>query len=202
MHNREIVARMKHTNTKLRGQITPNLFWICLCGVLVLATPVAAHAGTQAPMLGKPKLAQMPAKQMLQQVRVNDATACAPNDLALAGIDVVSYHRATGPLMGSSEFALEYQGLNYQFVSAAHQHEFAEDPASYIPQYLGWCATSLALGGLACPNPLNYKLENGLLLLFETTGFTNGKLVWNSDPGDFRSRADANLIKFLDGAGS
>jgi hypothetical protein len=60
----------------------------------------------------------------------------------------------------------------------------------------------LALGGLTCPNPLNYKLENGVLLLFETTGFTNGKLVWNSDPSDFRSRADANLIKFLDGAGS
>ena len=153
-------------------------------------------------MLNKPNPAQMPAKQMLQARRVNDAQACAPSGVALAGIDVVSYYKASGPLMGSSEFSSDYQGLSYQFISAAHQLEFAEDPASYLPRYMGWCATSLALGGLTCPNPLNYKLENGVLLLFETTGFTNGKLVWNSDPRDFRSRADANLIKFLDGAGS
>ena len=74
---------------------------------------------------------------------------------------------------------------------------FVAAPENFLPSYLGWCATSLAAGALTCPNPLNYKLEDGKLLLFETTGFTNGQDLWNADPLDYRRRADKNRDGFL-----
>ena len=43
------------------------------------------------------------------------------------------------------------------------------------------------MGRLACPDYTNFKIEDGRLLLFELTGFTNGRTVWNSDPAGFPS---------------
>lgn len=129
-----------------------------------------------------------------------DELACNPNGIALAGIDVVSYHKPTGPLIGNREFTALHDGLTYRFVSEQHLNLFVDAPQTYLPHYQGWCATSLAAGALTCPNPLNYKLENGKLLLFETTGFTNGQNIWNADPSHFRSRADMNRDNFLSGA--
>jgi len=125
---------------------------------------------------------------------------CNPNGIALAGIDVVSYHKPTGPLMGNKEFSALHDGLTYRFVSEAHLNLFVAAPQNFLPSYLGWCATSLAAGALTCPNPLNYKLENGTLLLFETTGFTNGQDLWNADPLEYRRRADRNRDGFLSSA--
>jgi len=123
---------------------------------------------------------------------------CNPNGVALAGIDVVSYHNPTGPLMGNSDYTALHEGLTYRFLSEEHLQLFVAAPETYLPSYLGWCATSMAAGALTCPNPLNYKLEDGKLLLFETTGFTNGQNLWNADPLQFRRRADRHRDDFLD----
>ena len=130
-------------------------------------------------------------------VDISNGHACNPNGIALAGIDVVSYHKPTGPLMGNSDYTALHEGLTYRFISEAHLNMFVAAPENFLPSYLGWCATSLAAGALTCPNPLNYKLEDGKLLLFETTGFTNGQDLWNADPLDYRRRADKNRDGFL-----
>ena len=148
--------------------------------------------------------AQMMEKRAMMKESANadisNGRACNPNGIALAGIDVVSYHKPTGPLMGNSDYTALHEGLTYRFISEAHLNMFVAAPENFLPSYLGWCATSLAAGALTCPNPLNYKLEDGKLLLFETTGFTNGQDLWNADPLDYRRRADKNRDGFLSSA--
>lgn len=169
---------------------------LLLCGTaqVMAASPVTdTPAGSVVKMMKKP---------MMAGADIHNRQACSTNGVALAGIDVVSYHMATGPLIGSPEFSREHAGLTYRFLSQQHADLFVASPEKYLPSYLGWCATSLAIGALTCPNPLNYKLENGQLLLFETTGFTNGQDLWNADPLDYRRRADRNQDGFLQSNGA
>ena len=174
----------------------------------VAAESVIEEATDEAAVMMK-KEVMMQKKEMMRKKAMMDASAntdisdghaCNPNGIALAGIDVVSYHNPTGPLMGNSDYTALHDGLTYRFISEAHLNMFVAAPKDYLPSYLGWCATSLAAGALTCPNPLNYKLEDGKLLLFETTGFTNGQDLWNADPLDYRRRADKNRDGFLSSA--
>ena len=123
---------------------------------------------------------------------------CAPDGVAVGGYDLVSYHREGGPIMGSGEFVAEMGGVAYHFADADNLATFRGDPARYLPVYSGYCAATLAMGRLVCPDYTNFKIEDGRLLLFELAGFTNGRTVWDSDPLDFRRRADASYKKFFD----
>ncbi|MFK8046874.1 MAG: YHS domain-containing (seleno)protein [Halioglobus sp.] len=122
---------------------------------------------------------------------------CAPEGLAVGGYDLVSYHQENGPRMGLESHVAQIDGLNYRFSSASHLEIFNLAPQKYLPVYQGWCAATLAMGRLACPDYTNYKIEEGSLLFFELAGFTNGRTVWNSDPAGFRKRADSNFEKLL-----
>ena len=83
------------------------------------------------------------------------------------------------------------------FASADNLATFQADRDTYLPTYRGWCAATLAMGRLACPDPTNFKIENGRLLLFELAGFTNGRSLWNADPTGFRQRADSNFTRLV-----
>lgn len=133
-----------------------------------------------------------------QQLEAHDPGRCSPNGIAIGGYDLVSYHAPGGPLKGGNDFVLENDGLQYLFSSANNRDTFAADPERYLPAYRGWCATALSFGGFVCPDFTNFKIENGRLLLFETTGFTNGRTVWNSDPAAFRKRADDNYLGLVE----
>ena len=122
---------------------------------------------------------------------------CAPDGLAVGGYDLVSYHQDGGPLQGSESFEIELEGLRYRFSSQANLDTFKATPDKYLPHYRGWCAATLSMGRLACPDYTNFRIENGDLLLFELAGFTNGRTLWESDPSGFRQRADANARELL-----
>ena len=122
---------------------------------------------------------------------------CATDGIAVGGYDLVSYHQDGGPVPGSIDQAEELGGLRYLFSTAANRDLFRADPERYLPTYQGWCAATLAMGRLACPDYTNFKIEKGRLLLFELAGFTNGRSLWNSDPAGFRERADANFKKLV-----
>lgn len=126
-----------------------------------------------------------------------DNHPCAPDGIGAGAFDLVTYHQAGGPKQGLAEFTVQHEGLTYRFIDAANLAEFSSAPEKYLPVYQGWCATSLSLGRLTCPDYRNYKLENGRLLVFELAGFTNGRTLWNTDPAGFRRRADANALKLL-----
>ena len=127
-----------------------------------------------------------------------DYARCAPDGVAIGGFDPVSYHNASGPLPGRLELAVERDGFTYRFANAENLATFQADPERYLPRYRGWCAATLAMGRLACPDPQNYKVEDGSLLLFELVGFTNGRAVWDSNPTDFRRRADEHARTLLE----
>ena len=122
---------------------------------------------------------------------------CSPDDIAIGGYDLVSYHQPGGPEAGLAEYSTQLGGLSYRFTSAGNRDLFLSSPVKYLPRYQGWCAATLAMGRLACPDHSNFKIEDGQLLLFELIGFTNGRTVWNSDPAGFRRRADANAVTLL-----
>jgi hypothetical protein len=122
---------------------------------------------------------------------------CAPDGIAVGGYDLVSYHQGTAPRQGLPQYAADHGGLSYHFMNPGNRDQFQAAPEKYLPVYRGFCATTLAMGALACPDYSNFKLENGRLLLFELAGFTNGRTVWNSDPTGFRQRADVNYIKLV-----
>ena len=123
--------------------------------------------------------------------------SCVTDGVAVGGYDLVSYHQEGGPVPGSADHAGEHGDLRYLFSTAANRDLFRADPERYLPTYQGWCAATLAMGRLACPDYTNFKIEQGRLLLFELAGFTNGRSLWNSDPAGFRERADANFEKLV-----
>ena len=134
----------------------------------------------------------------LQVNAETDVPNCAPEGVAVGGYDLVSYHSDGGPVMGTAQFSANHGELKYHFASAANLATFQGDTERYLPVYSGFCAATLAMGSLVCPDYTNFKLEEGRLLLFELAGFTNGRTVWNSDPVGFRQRADANFARFFD----
>ncbi len=133
------------------------------------------------------------AEESVEQVQ------CAPDGVAVGGYDLVSYHSANGPVLGTPANSSKYKDLTYQFSSEANRSSFEEDPEKYLPLYSGFCAATLAMGRIACPDYTNFKLEEGRLLLFELAGFTNGRTMWNSDPVNFRNRANENFTKLIGG---
>lgn len=123
-------------------------------------------------------------------------TVCAPDGVALGGYDVVSYHRAGGPALGLDSIETTHGDLTYRFSTEQALTKFRADPDRYLPTYLGWCSTNLAMGRLACPDYTNFNLERGRLLLFEHAGFTNGRDIWNTDPINHKNNADKNFERF------
>jgi hypothetical protein len=124
-----------------------------------------------------------------------DGSVCAPDGIALGGYDVVSYHRADGPVAGVAMYSAEHDTLIYLFTNAVNRDAFVAEPDRYLPSYMGWCSTNLSMGRLACPDFTNFKIEDRRLLLFERVGFTNGRDVWDSDPLTHRTQADANFLR-------
>lgn len=122
-----------------------------------------------------------------------DWAMCAPDGVAVGGYDLVSYRDPEGPETGDPVHAADHGGRTYWFADAANRERFLDDPESFLPAYAGFCAITLALGRVTCPEYTNFKIENDRLLLFEVTGFTNGRTLWNSDASGFRRHADTNF---------
>lgn len=127
-----------------------------------------------------------------------DWAMCNPDGVALGGFDAVSYRQDGGPTKGDAALASDYDGATYWFVSEANRTQFLEAPTRYLPAYSGFCAITLALGRVTCPDYTNFKIEGDQLFLFEVTGFTNGRTLWNSDSTTFRKQADGNFDRLLE----
>ena len=153
---------------------------------------VAATAMAQDPvMMDKPGGA-------IEEFLPHNPAECAPDGVANGGYDLISYREEGGPRYGSAEFPAGHGGLTYLFETAENRDRFLADPERFLPAYSGWCAVTLALGRLTCPDYENFKIEDDRLLLFELTGFTNGQTLWNSNPGRYRGLADGNYSIVMD----
>ena len=93
---------------------------------------------------------------------------------------------------------MDYNGSTYLFANQSNLDTFRADPDRFLPSYAGFCAITLALGRITCPEFSNFKVEDDRLLLFEVTGFTNGRTLWDTNPEEFRSKADTNFDSLND----
>ena len=157
-----------------------------LGATLLLSATLLATAQDEPPMMAKSQ-SGAPLDENV------DWDMCRPGGVAIGGYDPISYRQPDGPVAGTAEYSAEHDGAIYQFANAENLKSFLEDPKRYVPAYTGFCAVTLALGRVTCPDYTNFQIENDQLLLFEVTGFTNGRTLWNTDAQTFRQQADDNF---------
>ncbi len=118
-------------------------------------------------------------------------TASIGDTLALSGYDAVSYFNAEGgPVEGTEEFTVNYQGYDYRFSSEENAKTFSADPAKYAPQYGGYCAWAIGANDALAPGDPNvYKIVDGKLYLNFSEGVAER---WNKDIPGFIEKGDVN----------
>jgi len=92
--------------------------------------------------------------------------AISTNDggIAIGGYDVVSYFDGEAQL-GSAEFKHVWNRATFNFASEVHRDTFAKNPATYIPQYGGYCSFGMGFGKCATADPEAYIVQEGKLYL-------------------------------------
>ncbi len=159
--------------------------------IACLATGGVAKAQDEAPMMVKSRSGISLDDQV-------DMYMCSPDGIGVGGFDLVSYRHEGGPTPGDEKYSADLDGITYLFTSQENLDLFLQDPARYTPAYSGFCAITLALGRVTCPEYTNFKIEDDQLLLFEVTGFTNGRTLWNSDTTGFRQQANDNFKRLVE----
>jgi len=113
--------------------------------------------------------------------------AAEPPKLAIKGYDTVAYFSESRAVEGKPEFIHDWDGLRYQFSSAANRDRFAADPDRYAPNYAGSCAATMAGHGVREPaNPRYWLIIDGKLYLF------------GAQVGVDRFKQDPSLVKVSD----
>lgn len=119
------------------------------------------------------------------------------NKLAVQGYDPVAYFKQGKAVKGKKEIAASYEGVVYNFSSAANKEAFLKNPSAFEPQYGGWCAYAMGANGDKVEiNPETFRVIDGKLYLFYNAYFNNTLKSWNKDEGALKSKADANWKKF------
>ncbi|MDN3676420.1 YHS domain-containing (seleno)protein [Flavobacterium paronense] len=120
------------------------------------------------------------------------------NKVAIQGYDPVAYFTQKKAVKGKKELATAFEGVTYYFSSQANKDAFTKSPASYEPQYGGWCAYAMGSNGEKVEvDPGTFKILNGKLFLFYNAYFNNTLKSWNKDEANLNKKADANWKKFI-----
>ena len=110
----------------------------------------------------------------------------------LKGYDAVAYFTQGKPVKGNPEINSSYQGATYLFSSEANKAAFDKNPATYAPQYGGFCAYGVSIGGLfdiAGPGGFVYQDK-----LYVCGSDAAGK-IFKSDLKRHIAEADTNWAK-------
>ncbi|PVX46462.1 hypothetical protein C8C85_2322 [Flavobacterium sp. 103] len=118
--------------------------------------------------------------------------------VAIQGYDPVSYFKQNKAIKGKKEIFTTYDGVIYQFSSAANKETFLKSAASFEPQYGGWCAYAMgSVGEKVEINPETFKIIDGKLYLFYNAYFNNTLKSWNKEEISLKAKADANWKKII-----
>ncbi len=118
--------------------------------------------------------------------------------IAINGYDPVCYFTEHKAIRGQKENSLAFQGIRYEFRSAADLQLFQKEPVKYQPQYGGWCAYAMGYDGNKVEvDPETFKIIDGKLFLFYNKFFRNTLKSWNQDEAHLHKMADANWQKTL-----
>lgn len=117
------------------------------------------------------------------------AAVFVEGEVAIAGADPVAYFTDGAYVPGSDEFTHEWSGAIWRFASAENRDAFASNPASYAPQYGGFCAWAVSQGYTAPIDPEAWKVVDGKLYLNYDK---NVQARWERDISGNIAKADAN----------
>lgn len=107
--------------------------------------------------------------------------------VAIDGYDPVAYFTMGRPVQGARAYEYEWNDATWRFSSARHRDLFARDPARYAPQYGGFCAAGLAMGGKWKADPTVWKIvDDKLFLNYSKSGLEQ----LTADPATVIEKAD------------
>ena len=116
--------------------------------------------------------------------------------VAIQGYDPVAYFKQNKPTKGKKELSASYEGVIYYFSTQANKDAFSKNPASFEPQYGGWCAFAMGdYNEKVEVNPETFKILDGKLYLFYNAYFNNTLKSWNKNEASLKKKADANWKK-------
>jgi len=127
------------------------------------------------------------------------ATAATPqvyntNGIAVDGSDVVAYFTQGEPVMGDDAITHDYMGVTWRFSSIENRDLFAANPATYAPQYGGYCAFAVSRNYTASTVPEAWSIVDDKLYLNFSTRI---RRRWERDiPGNILA-GDANWPSVL-----
>jgi len=174
---------------------------------LVLALP--ASAARPAGPAGPPAQARTATVAAPARIQTPDEGGKRPglkqynlgkHGLALEGYDPVAYFPEGGgkPAKGKAELSLTVRGVTYRFATKEHLELFEARPEQFEPAYGGWCAYAMSDGRKVSVDPESYLIEDGRLLLFYKSFFSNTRKKWKKEGGDkLRPKADAAWKKIV-----
>src|SRR5215468_4581365 len=111
------------------------------------------------------------------------------NGLALLGYDPVAFFTQSRPVKGLAQFESTYNGARYLFVSAEDKALFDANPATYEPQFGGFCAYGASQGHTAPIKIEAWQIVNSRLLMQYDLGV---KKDFNKDQQGNLQKADGN----------
>lgn len=109
--------------------------------------------------------------------------------LALQGYDPVGYFTESKPVKGNPKHRVKYHGAIYQFASAQNKEMFERTPATYEPQFGGYCGYAASINKISPISPEYWQILDGRLVLQHNQRAWD---AWIKDvPGNLR-KANAN----------
>ena len=87
------------------------------------------------------------------------------NGIAIDGYDPVAYFEEGAPKQGSPDYVHIWEGAAWRFESQENLDVFAADPASYSPEFGGYCAWAVSQNDLAEVDPQYWAIVEGKLYL-------------------------------------
>ena len=109
--------------------------------------------------------------------------------VAIRGYDPVAYFTEGKPVEGNDDIAFDWMEATWHFATEQNRDLFAEAPAKYAPQYGGYCAYAVALGGTASIDPDAWKIVDDKLYLNNSLSVQK---TWEKDVPGYIRKADRN----------
>ena len=126
-------------------------------------------------------------------VALSAQSAAAGNQLAVAigGYDTVSYHDGA-PQQGEARFNHFWNGAVWYFSSETNRDEFAASPASFAPQYDGYCAWAASQNYKRPGDPNVWQIVDGKLYVKVHEG---AQKKWRADIATHITQGDDNWTR-------
>lgn len=113
--------------------------------------------------------------------------------IGLEGYSPVSYIENGKAQLGKKEYKVTYDGISYYLLNNKQVRMFKANPSKYKPQYGGWCAFAVSLGGKYRPEPKSFRVVNGKLYMFTINPEGDFVKVWEKEGKDNHiAQADKN----------